>query len=367
MTDKKEYQLDFEAMFQAHVDANQKVWDHDRASSMGASEAFACLRQTWFKKHGNEKNGYLKDPDAKSSWGAMERGNLIEDHWVVPVLRSQLPPKVKLDFEGDNQVTFVYGKNSATPDGLYAGLARDALAKYGIDDLESDCALIEVKSIDPRTTLNEEKTIHHGQAQVQMGIINAFADQGKHPYRPQYCVILYIDASFLDQITVFVVKYDKNVFKAAQNRAKRLFEIKDPAMIPAEGKLNEGCTYCEFKRACAKVSKEDIPEDDKFKNKVDSDELDRLYELAQLEREADSDEKAAKARKGELREEIKQIMRDADTRKAKDEELGFSISWVWQKGKTTYDHDAMVAAGIDLEPFKKEGDGFEKMTVTVKE
>lgn len=364
----KEHQLDFEAMFQKYVDENQKVWDHDRQATMGASEAFACLRQTWFKKNVEkrlDKDGnplYPKDENAKSSWGAAERGNLIEEHWVVPVLRSQLPPKVDIDFEGDKQTTFVYGKNSATPDGLYTGLSRDALVKYGIEDIESNEVLIEIKSIDPRTNLTEEKTIHHGQAQVQLGIINSMTE-----YRPKYCVILYIDASFLDEIKVFVVKYDPNVFKAARNRAKRVFSISDPALIPPEGKLTDGCTYCEFKGACAKVNKEDIPTDDKFKNKVDKDELERLYELATLERAADADEKEAKARKTELREEIKQIMREADTRKTKDEDLGLSISWVWQKGKVTYDTKAMEADGIDLEPYKKEGDGFEKMTITVKE
>lgn len=360
--------LDFQGMFQGYVDENQKVWDHDRQSTMGASEAFSCLRQTWFKKNlektvdkdGNPK--YPKDEGAKSSWGAAERGNLIEEHWVVPVLRSQLPPKVILDFEGDNQTTFVYGLNSATPDGLYAGLTRDALSKYGIPDIESDCVLIEIKSIDPRTNLTEEKTIHHGQAQVQMGIINSMTE-----YKPKYCVILYIDASFLDEIKVFIVKYDPNVFKAARNRAKRVFEIKDPALIPAEGKISDGCSYCEFKASCAKVSKEDIPKDDKFKNKLDTDETDRLYELAVLEREADADEKEAKERKSKLREEIKEIMRDADTRKAKDEELGFSVSWVWQAGRVSYDTKAMEADGIDLTPYKKEGEGFEKMTITVKE
>src|SRR5690606_768327 len=122
--------------------------------------------------------------------------------------------------------------------------------------------------------------------QVQMGIINAFADQGQHNHRPKYCVILYIDASFFDQITVFVIKYDPNVFKAARNRAKRLFTINDPAQIPPEGKLTDACGFCEYKHACAKVQQESVPDRDNSKNSVDIDELDRLKELATLEREA---------------------------------------------------------------------------------
>jgi hypothetical protein len=357
--------LNFERMFQAHVDANPKIWDHDRGSTMGASEAFACLRATWFKKHAEKpehvddagKALYVKDEE-KGSWGAMERGNLIEDHWVVPVVRAQLPKGGKVDFTGDEQTTFVYGQNSSTPDGLYSGLARNALALYGVEDNETGDVVLEVKSVDPRTKLDEEKQIHFGQAQVQMGIFHAMTE-----YRPLYAVILYVDASFLDDIKVFVVKYNPAVFKAARNRAKRVFTVTDPALIPAEGKLQDACEYCEWKGACAKVSGESIPKKDNG-NTLDSDELDRLQELAVEERTYAADEKDAKQRKGEVREEIKQILRDADTKKAKGD--NFSISWVWQAGRRTIDTKAAEADGVDLSKYEKIGDGFEKMTISVK-
>ncbi len=351
--------LNFEKMFQDYVDANQKKWDHDRSSSVGASETFGCLRQVWFKKKGAD-HGFTEDEDSEKSWGAMERGNIIEDHWVVPVLKATLPDKVTLEYAGgDNQMTFVYGQNSATPDGLYLNLARDALVEYGIPDIESDCILIEVKSIDPRSTLTEEKTIHHGQAQVQMGILNEMTE-----YKPKYTVILYIDASFFDQISVFVVKFDPNLWKAARRRAKLVYATDFPATIAAEGKLNDGCKFCTFTHACAKVNKEAVPVKEDF-SALDKAERDELYALAQDERDADADEKAAAEEKAKIRAKIKEILSGTNSRRYKDDR--FSISWTWQAGRTTTDVKAAEADGIDLSKYKTTGDGFEKMTVTVKE
>jgi hypothetical protein len=74
--------IDFAEAFHTFVGANQKTWAHDRTKSVGASEAFGCLRKAWFSKHETPK-----DPEYKESWGALQRGDLIEQHFAEPAVR----------------------------------------------------------------------------------------------------------------------------------------------------------------------------------------------------------------------------------------------------------------------------------------
>src|ERR1039458_4661284 len=129
--------LDFDVMFKDSIDANQKTWKYDRMESVGASEAFDCLRKIWFVKLG-VKFGFAQDEEDEKdpeSWGARERGNLLEEHYVVPAVRDHLPGNAKLRMAGKQQETLFLNKNSATPDGLIVGLPRNALKKYGIVDI----------------------------------------------------------------------------------------------------------------------------------------------------------------------------------------------------------------------------------------
>ena len=45
-------------MLDRHAASAPKIWAHDRAMSVGASEIGHCLRKTWFTK-----NGVAPDPD----------------------------------------------------------------------------------------------------------------------------------------------------------------------------------------------------------------------------------------------------------------------------------------------------------------
>lgn len=356
MTDKSTI-FDFKAMFQAHVDANPKIWDHDRASTLGASEAFGCLRKAWFDKHGEPK-GYEQDAGYVRTWGAAERGNIMEEHWVVPVLETQNPEGTKFHFGSDeDQVTYVYGANSATPDGLYTGVSRDALKLYGIDDIETDCFLLEIKSVDPRTRMDEEKEIHHGQVQQQMGVIRSMT-----PHKPMYTVILYINASFYDEISVFVVRFDPDYWRSARIRAKQLNAAEKPDAIYAEGILMNGCDYCRWTTECAKVNKAAVPTK-VVKNPFSDEDMDKMRMVAKKERAVDAEMKKLKDEKDDLRSELKMMLSTAQTKKAGDET--FKVSWSWQDGRETLDTAALEADGIDLTKYKKKGNGFEKITISV--
>ena len=103
--------LDFDQIFDDYIAANQKVWSHDRSLTVGASEAFDCIRKTWFVKRGAEF-GFVEN-EGEERWGAMERGNLIEEHFVVPAVLGHLPAPAELLGAGDDQETIILGRSSA--------------------------------------------------------------------------------------------------------------------------------------------------------------------------------------------------------------------------------------------------------------
>lgn len=351
--------FDFKAMFNKHNGDNQKIWDHDRSTSVGASEVFDCLRKVFFNKNA-EKMGFEKDEDRSDSWGAMERGNIIEESFVVPVLEAQGPEGTNFMFGSGGQQTFVYGQNSATPDGLYTGCAPNALSLYGIEDLESDCFCVEIKSIDPRVKLDEEKHIHYGQVQQQMAIIRRMTE-----WRPMYTVILYVNASFLDDIKVFVVRYEPNSWKSAKTRADMILNASEPKELMAEGKITDSCEFCPWQGECAIATQGRIPTRELGKKESLPDETNaqlsdlarRIKELTKLSKDSDEEKK-------ELTEEVRNILEDNDVRKVKGDD--FSVSWSFTAGRKSLDKEALTEAGIDLEPFMKEGHGFDRMTVNYK-
>jgi len=347
-------QLNFEDMFDSYVASNQKTWAHDRSKTIGASEMFACIRKVGLDKRA-EEFGYEVDEGHEDNWGAMERGNLIEDHWVVPVLDHALPQGVGFLFAGDDQKTFIDGIVSATPDGLLVDLKKDALAHYGIDDIKSDCVGFEIKSIDPRVTLSDAKLIHSGQAQMQMDLVRKNTE-----FKPNFTIILYVDASFLNDMKVFIVEYDPNIPKAGRQRAEKIFNVESLAELQPEGKLGNDCQYCKWRYACADISGDAIPTETKAHD-VDPELMDRIADLVDKERQAAEYEKGAKEDKELLRANIKQALIEADVRILGDER--FKVTWTMQKGRTTFDKAAAIAAGLELDGFSKTGPGFEKMTI----
>lgn len=351
-------QLDFAAIFQSYIDANKKVWAHDRTQTVGASEAFACIRQVWFKKVGGQYGFEADVSDDEPDWGATERGNILEEHHVVPAVRDHLPGTAKLLLAGNQQKTLFQGKNSATPDGVIVGLTKDALKVYGIEDIGSDCIMFEIKSVDPRVRLDSEKDIHRGQTQVQMGLVRATT-----MFRPNFAVILYVDASFLSKMKVFVVPYDEDAWESAKVRANMVYTTTNPIELQAEGKIDNACTFCDFKRACAMVTTGNIPDDNS--KQVDDAIRERLQPFLDDYR---SLQKAAKTSAHDfevVKASLKAELLDIGTKKASAKGL-WNVSWYGQKGQRTLDRAAVAEAfGIeDWDPFLKEGDPFDVMRVT---
>lgn len=352
--------LDFDQIFSAYMHGNQKTWEHDRSSTVGASEVFDCLRKIWFEKRGHEF-GFEPDEDYEDTWGAMERGNIIENHYVVPGVRAGLPKGLKLLMAGDDQQTIVDGKSSATPDGLIVGLKPGPLTVMGgdqkivIEDFNTDCIGFEIKSIDPRAVLVEERARHFGQTQVQMGLIRDLTQ-----YKPTHSIILYIDASFVDNVTPFVVPFDQQVYESAKLRASQVWEVNDPIDVLPEGKFDNACKHCRWRHACGAATVESIPNNDKSASAPEI--VEAVDPHVQEYLEATEALEKAQRRVEIAKETIKEELLNLDTRKVRGE--AWSVSWYGQKGRISLDTKAMEAAGIDLKPFQKEGAEFDQLRIT---
>jgi hypothetical protein len=344
--------VNFQSMFQAFSDDNEKEWKYDRRASLGASEVFQCLRQSFFEKWGFEQDDLHED-----DWGAAKRGDLIENHFAVPALQAILTQGETLAMAGDDQTTLRVGRLSATPDGLVLDAARNALAQLNIDDIESDCFVAEFKSHDPRADVKQEKAVHRGQVQVQMGLLHETTE-----HKPMYAVIFYFNASWLSDIKWYVVKYDPKIYAIAKKRSEIVFTDQDAEDVPAEGLIDDGCTYCKFTEECAVASKRATPT--AKRTITDDAEMERLAEIAIKRTTAKRMQDDCELEVKTLNAEIKDILRKHDTKGASDDR--FSVSLTWCKGKNSTDLLAMQADGIDVTKYQNEGNGYHMLRVTDK-
>lgn len=329
-----------------------KSWSHDRLNTVGASEVGQCLRKTWFSK-----NEVVPDAGYVDRYGAKLRGDIIENHYWVPGLRASLPAGVQLLYAGEEQQTLVDGYLSATTDGLLAGVDRDALVWLGVPDIKSDCINLDCKSIDPRVDLKIEKPEHSFQVQAQMGLIRHCT-----PYQPEYSVLSYTDASFLDDIREFAVAFDPAVYQVAKDRARLVMTTEAALSLPPEGKLSGGdeCKYCAWASHCAHVSVAGIPQNEAAK--LGDNSAAELKRLRDAERTLDANKDELSAEHAKACEAIKEFLRTHGVRGHKGD--GWSVSWSAVKGRSTLDTAAVDAAGLDLSAYQKPGKPGDRLKVT---
>lgn len=322
-----------------YAESKERQWTHDRSATVGASEIGQCARKIFFSKKNTPR-----DPDYVDSWGARLRGNVIENEYWLPALRATLPEGARLLFAGEEQQTLVSGYLSATTDGLMVWP-------------DSRCINLDNKSIDPRAHLQKEKPEHAFQVQAQMGLIRE-----KTEYKPDVSIISYIDASFWDKVTEFVVPFNERIYANAHVRAERIMTERDPLGLPPEGKMAGGdeCKYCAWASHCAAVTVAGVPTGD------GSDELDdaavgmlnRMCDEIVVRRENLEIEQRIYA---EQIERIKIFLRDHKIRRYKGD--GWSVSYSAISGKATLDYAAVEAAGIDLTPYYKTGKTSERLVI----
>lgn len=322
----------------------KKEFSHDRSKTVGASEIGACARRTYYSKHGYEAQD--------GTYGAALRGNILEDHFWVPALEKKYGES--LLFAGGNQRTLADEFLSCTPDSLLVDLPRDFLSGLGVEDIQGDCILAECKTIDPRVDLRKEKEQHAFQVQVQLGLTNELTN-----YKPVYALISYIDASFLHEVSEFVIKFDPKIFAQAKKRAEQIMTSDKPEDLEPEGWILGGkeCEYCAFVKQCNSI-RQDVPD---IERQVDPHTHADMTILCAKYFDIQKELEEAEIEKRSLQEQIKQILRTNNVRK-----IPGLVTWSSQKGRKTYDMKAMEAAGVDIEKFSTVGDTSDRLLVNYK-
>jgi hypothetical protein len=329
-----------------YVKATKKVWPGGRESTVGASEIGLCARRV----HWTKRNG-IKNVDHEESWGAQVRGTIMEQQFWHPALKRRFGRKFRLD----QQKTLRDGALSATPDGLLVGLDRECLKDLGVRDIgESQCILVESKTIDPRVNLIKEKEENAYQVQVQLGLVRKLTK-----YKPEYALISYIDASFWNEILEFPVKFDPRVFEEAERRAARILEGPPKALAP-EGWIAGGreCEYCPFTDACG-VIRRSVPErdaaaDPQFQAEVE----DACREICELKDQAEAAETQVRVKEQALKDRL----REKGVRK-----IPRVVVWSAVKGRTSYDNkairEAAAAKGVDVEGYSTVGEPTDRLQI----
>lgn len=337
----------------------------DREETIGASEIGKCARMVGYKKHKVPADeGYVE------SGGFAIRGDVMEDHAIVPIVRTWVETihDGELLWAGQAEQMRIVDKKryaSATPDGLAVDMPRDCLRAYGVRDIgESLCVYLEFKSLDPRVSEGKlPKPEHVAQVNYAMGLVRRTKMADGNKYLPDYGVIIYVDASDYSSIKVFPTKYDHDVFKFQLGKAKAIMEVDNPELLRPEGKIEGGgdCRYCAHSQRClgyaAMVPKAVQEVDDETR----ADIVAKAREIVALS--ADIEE--LKLDKSRAEADLKEMLAEARTKFL--DHGGVKVSWSSVKERETWDNDgirkAAVAAGIDVTEYKKTGKPSDRLEV----
>ncbi len=197
----------------------------DRSKYVTASEIGYCARKIWYSKQLPQRGGLQK-------YGFAERGHTAEA-WVVEQIRNN-QQGWNLLYAGDEQVSFVVGVQSGTPDGV---LTADQQGYW----------LFECKCIDPRTS----KTLlprrqHIWQCQQNMELVEVNLN-----IQLKGTKILYIDSADYEDRIVHEIEFDNDLQTKLDKRARKIMNAKCAEELEPEGMFDGGCKFCDFKAECS--------------------------------------------------------------------------------------------------------------------
>lgn len=249
--------LDLKEAAKAYLEGSKKSFSHNRSLTIGASEIGACARRVWYEKKLG-KAGY--DPDFKESLGAATRGDIIEDNYTTEIVKHAVRTQLARDAEliwagraGQQTLTAPQWYMSATPDGMIINAPLNVLAHEGISTIISPQLVTEMKSFDPRILAESlPKQQHVDQLIMQMGLIRK-----EGTYSPAFGIIVYVNASFLDDVRIFPVAYNPDTFTAQIRRALYIMGANDADQVRPEGKIagEKECQHCPFAGRCIGYAK----------------------------------------------------------------------------------------------------------------
>jgi len=189
------------------------------------------------------------------------------------------------------------------------------------------------------------------------------------PYRPEWAVISYANASFLDDVVEFPVHFDPAIFASAKARAAEIMTAESPEDLRPEGWIAGGreCEYCAFNQACGRIRHAVPPAP--MKEPPDPQFVAELSDLARLAKERRRIVESATAALRTVEHEIRERLRGKGLRRVTDD--GVSITWSPVKGRPSYDmqgiREAAQKAGVSLDEFVTVGEPTDRLTITIRD
>src|SRR5215472_12255020 len=161
------------------------------------------------------------------------------------------------------------------------------------------------------------------------------------PHRPTWAIISYINASFLDDVKEFPVRFDPKVYATAKARAAKIMTSSAAADLKPEGWIAGGkeCERCPFTKTCG-IQRRAVPRASDAS--VDPQFIAEMRELAIACKAHQSNADDANGKARETQREIRERLRAKGLRKITGEDFG--ITWSPVKGRPGIDVDALSAA-----------------------
>ena len=317
---------------------NDQMMSRDRHKWLNASEAASCVRRQWYTKRDQKKG--IDHP----AGGMARRGHIVEAH-VVEILRLA---NVPLEVAGEDQVSLRDHERhiSGTPDGK---IVWDTDNQWGVD----------IKSFDPRTNLSKlPRKGHITQLQINLELMST----AMLPSQPRGGLLIYVNASDLDDIHIFEIDRNPVIMEWAEKRARKVLRTRAVSSLDREGKASDECRYCPFKAECLKADAVEVSEARVASGKVNrANRGSALSDAVNAYAEAKAAEEHAKAIKDKNKPIILKELKD---RKQTELPVGdYVVKVEAVAGRTTLDKKKVAAAGIDLSPYEKTGAPSTRLTV----
>jgi hypothetical protein len=182
-------------------------------------------------------------------------------------------------------------------------------------------------------------------------------------------LISYANASFLDEITEFTVRFDPAIFENAKSRAAQIVTATAAGELRPEGWIAGGreCEFCPFTRACG-VIRHAVP----TRPRAEPPDPQFVAEINDMARQARDRRRIVEAATADLRgieHEIKKRLRAKGLRRVDDDYV--SVVWSPVTGRPSYDmkaiREAGEKAGIDLAEYETVGEATDRLVIRVAE
>jgi hypothetical protein len=194
------------------------------------------------------------------------------------------------------------------------------------------------------------------QTIVQMGLIRE-----QTPYKPNYDVLTYTDASFWSEVSEFAVPFDETLYKTAKQRAAIIMNASNGGELKPEGWIAGGkeCAFCPFVKACGVERTAVPPHNVRATPQFVAEIADYARQANVLETEIERRDKALK----DLQDTIKTRLREKGVRR-----IAGVVNWYRVGGRTYYSVNDMKAKlaelGEDTDDYAKVAEASDRLVIS---